>query len=75
MELNALLAQPVALPSLPRTVALLMSELAHEEPSLRRLNQLFGTDPALAGRLLEGALASPGSPAAASRSLVSRFRG
>ncbi|OGA60222.1 MAG: histidine kinase [Burkholderiales bacterium RIFCSPHIGHO2_01_FULL_64_960] len=53
MELNALLAQPVALPSLPRTVALLMSELAHEEPSLRRLNQLFGTDPALAGRLLE----------------------
>src|SRR3989344_3030797 len=30
-----------------------MSELAHEEPSLRRLNQLFGTDPALAGRLLE----------------------
>ncbi len=53
MELNALLAQPVALPSLPRAVALLMSELAHPEPSLRRLNQLFGADPALAGRLLE----------------------
>ena len=53
MELNALLAQPVALPSLPRAVALLMSELAHEEPSLRRLNQFFGTDPALAARLLE----------------------
>lgn len=53
MELNALLAQPVALPSLPRAVALLMSELAHNEPSLRRLSQLFGTDPALAGRLLE----------------------
>ena len=53
MELNALLAQPVALPSLPRAVALLMSELAHPEPSLRRLNQLFGMDPALAGRLLE----------------------
>ena len=53
MELNALLAQPVALPSLPRAVALLMSELAHAEPSLRRLNQLFGTDPALAARLLE----------------------
>ena len=44
MELNALLAQPVALPSLPRAVALLMSELAHAEPSLRRLNQLFGTE-------------------------------
>ena len=53
MELNALLAQPVALPSLPRAVALMMNELAHEEPSLRRLNQLFGSDPALAARLLE----------------------
>ena len=53
MELNALLAQPVALPSLPRTVALLLSELAHPEPSLRRLNQLFGNDPALAAGLLE----------------------
>lgn len=30
-----------------------MSELAHAEPSLRRLSQLFGTDPALAARLLE----------------------
>jgi HD-like signal output (HDOD) protein len=55
MELNALLAQPVALPSLPRTVALLMNELAHPEPSLRRLNLLFGSDPALAARLLEAA--------------------
>ena len=53
MELNALLAEPVALPSFPRAVALLMSELAHEEPSLRRLNKIFGSDPALAGRLLE----------------------
>ena len=42
MELNALLGQPVALPSLPRTVALLMNELAQREPSLRRLNLLFG---------------------------------
>ena len=53
MELNALLAQPVALPSLPRAVALLMSELAQPEPNLARLNRLFGTDPALAARLLE----------------------
>ncbi len=53
MELNALLAHPVALPSLPRAVALLMTELAHDEPSLRRANQLMGTDPALAARLLE----------------------
>ncbi len=53
MELTALLGQPVALPSLPRTVALLMNELAHPEPNLRRLNLLFGSDPALAARLLE----------------------
>ena len=45
MELNALLAQPVALPSLPRAVALLMSELAHAEPSLRRaLVARYGLD-------------------------------
>ena len=53
MELNALLGQPVALPSLPRTVALLMNELAQREPSLRRLNLLFGSDPVLTARLLE----------------------
>lgn len=55
MELQALLAQPVALPSLPRAVALLMSELGQAEPSLRRLNQFLGTDPALAARLLQEA--------------------
>lgn len=55
MELQALLAQPVALPSLPRAVALLMSELGQAEPSLRRLNQFFAADPALAARLLQEA--------------------
>ena len=58
MDLNALLATPAVLPSLPRVVALLMSELAHEEPNLRRVNQLFGSDPALAARLLETANSS-----------------
>ena len=53
MDLNALLAMPAVLPSLPRTVALLMNELAHDEPNVRRVNQLFGTDPALSARLLE----------------------
>ena len=53
MDLNALLALPVIFPSQPRAVALLMSELSHDEPNLRRVNQLFGTDPALAARLLE----------------------
>ena len=55
MDLNALLATPLALSSQPRAVALLMNELAHDEPNLRRANQLFGTDPALAARLLEQA--------------------
>ena len=57
MELNALLALPAVLPSLPRTVALLMNELAPEEPNLRRVSQLFA-DPALAARLLEQANAA-----------------
>ncbi len=58
MELTALLALPAVLPSLPRTVALLMNELAPEEPSLRRVSQLFAADPALAARLLEQANAT-----------------
>ena len=53
MELNALLALPAVLPSLPRVVALLIAELARDEPNLRRINQLVGSDPALAGRVLE----------------------
>ena len=52
MDLNALLASPPALPSMPRAVALLMAELAQDEPNLRRVNQFFGLDPALASRLL-----------------------
>ena len=52
MELSALLAQTVVLPSLPRVVALLLNELGHEEPHLRRVNQLLGSDPALAARVL-----------------------
>ncbi|GKS85444.1 HDOD domain-containing protein [Acidovorax sp. SUPP1855] len=55
MELIALLGIPVALPSVPRAVALLMNELAAPEPNLRRVTQLFGTDPAMAARLLEEA--------------------
>ncbi len=53
MELNALLAWSANLPSLPRVVALLMNELAQPDPNLRRINQLLGTDPALAARVLE----------------------
>src|SRR6218665_3085502 len=46
-------AYSTALPSRPRPVALLMSELAHEPPCLRRVNHLFCTDPALSARLRE----------------------
>lgn len=53
MELSALMAQPMVLPSLPRAVALLMTELAHDEPNLRRVNQFIGMDPVLTGRVLE----------------------
>ena len=55
MELQAVLAHPFAPPSHPRAVALLLSELGLAEPSLRRLNQFFGSDPALAARLLQQA--------------------
>ena len=52
MELNALLATPAVLPSLPRVVALLIAELGRDEPNLRRVNQLVCSDPALAARVL-----------------------
>ena len=52
MEMNALLAAPAVLPSLPRVVALLIAELARDEPNLRRVNQLVGSDPALGAGVL-----------------------
>lgn len=55
MHLPDLLATPVALPSLPRAVALLSAELATPTPSLRRLAQLFAADPALSVQLLREA--------------------
>lgn len=50
--MSAQTAEELALPCQPRVVALLMSELLGEIPNLRRINQLFGSDPVLAGRLL-----------------------
>lgn len=52
MEFDEVMATECTLPSLPRAVALLTNELAQAEPSLRRINQFFLTDPALAARLL-----------------------
>ena len=42
----------MALPSAPRVVALLQTELLAREPDLRKLCQLVGTDPALAADVL-----------------------
>ena len=55
MELNALLASPIVLPSIPKVVALLLSELDREVPDLKNITQLIGTDPALTTRVLQTA--------------------
>lgn len=55
MTLDALLAKRFVLPSIPRVVALLLSQLDQPEPDLRRVNQLISTDPALTVRLLQWA--------------------
>lgn len=53
MELNALLASQFVLPSIPQVIALLLNELAHDEPDLKKISQLISTDPALTVRLLQ----------------------
>ena len=53
MELKALLASQFVLPSIPRVVALLLSELERTEPDLKKITQLVSTDPALTTRLLQ----------------------
>lgn len=55
MELSALLASPIVLPSIPKVVALLLSELDSDQPDLRTVTQLISTDPALTTRLLQTA--------------------
>lgn len=53
MELNALLASQFVLPSIPQVIALLLNELARDEPDLKKISQLISTDPALTVRLLQ----------------------
>ena len=53
MELTALLASQFVLPSIPRVVALLLTELECDEPDLKRITQLISTDPSLTTRLLQ----------------------
>lgn len=51
--LNDLLAMPIAMPSIPKVIALLMNELDRPEPDLKKITQLISTDPALTTRLLQ----------------------
>ena len=52
MELETLLAQPRALPSIPEAVAHLMTELDKDDPDIRRIGTLLASDPALTTRAL-----------------------
>ncbi|MDH5204017.1 MAG: HDOD domain-containing protein [Hylemonella sp.] len=58
MELSALLASEIVLPSIPRVIALLLSEFMHDDPDLKNISQLISTDPALTTRLLQKANSS-----------------
>lgn len=53
MEFKDLLASQAALPSIPKVIALLLSELGRDEPDLRKASQLVSTDPTLTMRLLQ----------------------
>lgn len=53
MEFKDLLASQAALPSIPRVIALLLNELGRDEPDLKKVSQLVGTDPTLTMRLLQ----------------------
>lgn len=53
MKLNVLLASQFVLPSIPKVVALLLSELDRDEPDLKKVTQLISTDLALTTRLLQ----------------------
>lgn len=52
MHLDELLESKIALPSIPRIVAMVLTELNREEPSLRAITQLINSDLGLATRLL-----------------------
>lgn len=53
MLLRDLLASEFVLPSIPKVVALLLSELEREQPDLKKISQLISTDPALTVRLMQ----------------------
>lgn len=52
MHLEDLLASPIALPSIPRVIAMVLSELNRDEPDLRIISQHINIDVGLTARLL-----------------------
>lgn len=52
MHLDDLLSSQVALPSIPRVIAMVLNELNRDEPDLRVISQLINTDVGLTARLL-----------------------
>jgi len=53
MKLSSLLELQFNLPSIPKVVALLLTELERPEVDLRKITQLISSDPALTTRLLQ----------------------
>ena len=53
MQLSSVLASQFVLPSIPKVVALLLSEMERDEPDLKKITQLISVDPALAIRLMQ----------------------
>lgn len=53
MELETLLASPMALPSIPRVIALTLGELNAPEPDLLRVSGILTQEPVLTARLLQ----------------------
>ena len=55
MDIESLLASPLALPSIPRVIALALNELQAEEPDLLRVSSLLAQEPVMTARLLQSA--------------------
>jgi HD-like signal output (HDOD) protein len=53
MELDALIAQAKALPSIPKVVSEVISELDSVDPDARRIAESISTDPGLTARMLK----------------------
>jgi HD-like signal output (HDOD) protein len=53
MDLQSLLASPVALPSIPRVIALALNELNADEPDPEQVSTLLAKDPVMTVRLLK----------------------